>query len=224
MKIVKRIKDIATAEIHALLDQAEDPIKMLNHYVREMEEEIARGQQAYANQLYLEKRQMAFIADADLSVMKRTRQAKLAVDQGEEAIAKLALQEKLLQEKKLNLYLDQYETIKNQTALLLDKLNELKEKYNELQNRRLLLISRANVAQSIKQMNQSFASFNSGDNIAHSFARAEERIIRMEAEAEAGSQLYQASKDVSPYLVDSALQEEVQLELDKLKQTKQETA
>jgi phage shock protein A len=224
MRMIKRIKDIATAEIHALLDQVEDPITMLNHYVREMDEEIGRGQQAYANQLFLEKRQMAFIADAEKSVMKRDRQAKLALEQGEESIAKLAIQDKLLQERKLNLYLEQYETIKHQTTLLCEKLNELKEKYNELQNRRLLLISRANVAQSIKQMNETFVSFSSGHNLAQSFARAEERIVRMEAEAEAGSQLYQSSRDIPSYTADPALQHEVQLELDKLKQTKQETA
>jgi hypothetical protein len=54
-------------------------------------------------------------------------QGKLAVDKGEESIAKMALQEKINQEKTLNLYKEQYETIINQTKSLFEKeLEKLK--------------------------------------------------------------------------------------------------
>jgi phage shock protein A len=223
MGIFKRIKDITVAEIHALLDQVEDPFSMLNHYVREMEEEIAKGQQALSNQIFLEKRQMALILNTEEVIAKRIRQAKLAVDRGEEPIAKLALQEKLIHENKLNLYKKQYEMIKNQTTILYEKLNQLKEKYDELKHKRLFLMSRANVARSVKQMNNTFASLNT-DNIAKGFTRAEEHVLMMEAETEVSTLLSQPRRDLNSYSIDPSLQEEVQNELEKLKKANQETA
>lgn len=74
MGIMKRMKDIATAEIHTLLDRAEDPIHMLNHYIREMEKEIANGQKALTQQLFLERRQQAFLDEAEETITKRSRQ------------------------------------------------------------------------------------------------------------------------------------------------------
>ena len=49
------------AEINGLLDGIEDPIAMLNEYSREMEQEITKGQNALDRQLFVEKKQAAFI-------------------------------------------------------------------------------------------------------------------------------------------------------------------
>ncbi|WP_176713702.1 PspA/IM30 family protein [Pseudobacillus wudalianchiensis] len=43
------------AELHGALDKVEDPIAMLNQYVREMEGNLAKGQDALARQIFLEK-------------------------------------------------------------------------------------------------------------------------------------------------------------------------
>lgn len=222
MGILKRIKSITMAEINKVLDQVEDPISMLNQYMREMEEEIAKGQHALAKQIFLEKRQMALIIDTEEVLAKRERQAKLAVTKGEDNIAALALQEKLLQEKKRSLYKEQYEVIKGQTNLLEEKINQLKEQYNELQHKRLLLLSRANVAQSLKQLDNAVVSLNT-DNIARGFARAEERIVMMESEIEANTRLSNISPS-SSYAIDPSVQEEVQKQLAQLKETVKETS
>ncbi|BAU28514.1 phage shock protein A (PspA) family protein [Aneurinibacillus soli] len=222
MGILKRIKSITMAEINKLLDQVEDPINMLSQYMREMEEEIAKGQHALANQIFLEKRQLALIIDTEEVLAKRERQAKLAVTKGEDNIAALALQEKLLQEKKRGLYKEQYEVIKGQTNLLEEKINQLKEQYNELQHKRLLLLSRANVAQSLKQLDNAVVSLNT-DNIARGFARAEERIVMMESKIEANTRLSNISPS-SSYAIDPSLQEEVQKQLAQLRETAKETS
>lgn len=187
MGIFKRIKTIAKADMNGLLDGFEDPIAMLNEYSREMEQEIANARNALSRQLFVENKQAGLILDTKNLLEKRTRQAKLALDQGEDTMAKLAVQEKLIQENQLNLYEQQYETIKGQTQTLKDKLIELQETYNELQHKKILLASRANVAQSIKQIQKATNSFQT-DTIMRGVARAEERILFMEAEVQAGSQ------------------------------------
>ena len=80
MGIFKRIKTIAKADINGLLDGLEDPIAMLNEYSREMEQEMAKAQNALSRQLFVENKQAALILETKNLVEKRTRQAKLAID------------------------------------------------------------------------------------------------------------------------------------------------
>jgi len=223
MGIFKRLKTITMAEINGLLDGMEDPIAMLNEYSREMEQEIVKGQNALARQIFVEKKQEALISEVKSLVDKRTRQAKLAIEQGDEQMARLAVQEKLNKESQLQLYVDQLASIKGQTQILVEKLDQLKETYNQMQQKKILLASRANVAQSMKQIQKVTVSFNT-DDMARGVARAEERILMMEAEVQAGNQfstpLAQFDEAYSSYVSD----EELNKELEKLKSEKEKVA
>ena len=213
MGIFKRLKTITKADINGMLDGFEDPIAMLNEYSREMEQEIAKVQKALSRQIFVENKQANLILETKSLVGKRTRQARLAIEQEEEAIAKLAVQEKLSHEKQLSLYEQQYETIKEQTELLKEKLRELQQTYDELNTRKILLASRANVAKSIKQMQKVAGSFQT-DSILRDVARAEDRILLMEAEVQAGNQF---SNPLVRYESTYVNEEELNRELEKLK-------
>lgn len=220
MGIFKRIKTIAKADIHSLLDGMEDPIAMLNEYSREMEQEIVKAQKALSRQIFVENKQAALIQETKNLLSKRVRQAKLAIEKGEDEIAKLAVQEKLTHEKQLDLYQQQNVAIQGQTQLIQEKLQELQEIYYELQHQKVLLASRANVAQSIKQIQKATASFQT-DTITRGVARAEERILLMEAEVQAGNQfthpLAQHDLTYKNYVND----EELTREIEKLKSEKE---
>lgn len=56
MGVFKRISDMTKASINELLDKVEDPIVMLNQYIREMEEEIAKAEVTVAKQMANERR------------------------------------------------------------------------------------------------------------------------------------------------------------------------
>ncbi|MDQ6596074.1 PspA/IM30 family protein [Bacillus salipaludis] len=223
MGIFKRLKTITMAEINGLLDGMEDPIAMLNEYSREMEKEIVKGQNALARQIFVEKKQEALIADTKSLVDKRTRQAKLALEQGEEAMAKLAVQEKLSKENQLQLYVDQLESIKGRTQILVEKLDQLKETYNQMQQKKILLASRANVAQSMKQIQNVTVSFHT-DDIARGVARAEEKILLMEAEVQAGNQFTAPLAQFEAAYSNYVSEEELSKELEKLKSEKDKVA
>ncbi|MFL6517839.1 MAG: PspA/IM30 family protein [Bacillus sp. (in: firmicutes)] len=220
MGIFKRLKTIASADMNGLLDGIEDPIVMLNEYSREMEQEIAKGQKALARQIFVEKKQEALISETKSLVDKRTRQAKLAIEQGDEQIAKLAVQEKLNQENTLQLYVAQLASIKGQTQILIEKLDQLKETYNQMQQKKILLASRANVARSMKQIQKVTVSFNT-DDIARGVARAEERILMLEAEVHAGNQLATPLAQFDAAYNNYVSDEELNQELEKLKNEKE---
>jgi phage shock protein A len=219
MGIFKRLKTITMAEINGLLDGIEDPIAMLNEYSREMEQEILKGQKALSRQIFVENKQAALILETERLVEKRTRQAKLAIEQGEDAIAKIAVQEKLIHEKQLNLYKQQYQAVKAQTQILIEKLNQLKDTYNQMQHKKILLASRANVAQSMKQIQNATASFQT-ENISSGVARAEEQILMMEAEVQAGQQFSTPMAQFDSAYCNLVDEEELNKELEKLKSEK----
>jgi phage shock protein A len=188
MGILKRIKTITMAEINGLLDGIEDPIAMLNEYSREMEQEILKGQKALSLQIFVENKQAALILETEKLAAKRTRQAKLAIEQGEDSIAKIAVQEKLVHEKQLNLYKQQYQAVKDQTQILLEKLNQLRETYKEMQHKKILLAS-----------------------------RAKEQILIMEAEVQAGQQFSTPMAQFDLAFSNLIDEEELNKELEKLK-------
>jgi phage shock protein A len=99
----------------------------------------------------------------------------------------------------------------------------LKRKYDELQHKRLLLVSRANVAKSIKQIQQTSVSFSS-ENIAKGISRAEDRILMMEAEVQAADQYDHNRNLPSADHVTIEMSQELEEELKKLKQDTKETA
>lgn len=220
MGIFKRIKTIAKADINALLDGMEDPIAMLNEYSREMEQEMAKAQKALSLQIFVENKQAALIMETKHLVDKRARQAKLAIQHEENTMARLAVQEKLLHENQLSLYQQQFEAIKGQTHILNEKLQELQEIYNELQHKKVLLASRANVAQSLQQIQHATASFKQ-DNIVRGVARAEECILLMEAEVQAGTQFANPMAVHDTAYRNYINEEEVSRELEKLKSEKE---
>ncbi|MBB6671846.1 PspA/IM30 family protein [Cohnella nanjingensis] len=221
MGILKRVKNLFLAETNGFLDKYEQPINMVDQYIREFEQELAKGQGALANQLFIEKRQAALIAETETTIEKRERQAKLAVKQGDDHIAKLALQDKLLQDKKLSAYREQYATIQEQTKALEEKITQLLVQSEEFNHRRLLLASRVNVASSLKEMNQSVVAFQT-ENVTKGFARVEEKVLMMEAEVEAMAHFSSPAKRSAPQYLDPSLTADIEKALDELKQQAQE--
>ncbi|MDC2866878.1 PspA/IM30 family protein [Bacillus sp. BP-3] len=219
MGILKRIKNIVMADVHQTLDKLESPASMLKQYLRETEEQITKAQKALSHQFYLEKKYEALILETDALVAKRTRQAGLAVSREEDHMAQLALQDKIINEKKTALYREQYEVTKQQTAALYEQIDKLQGKYQELQYKELVLVSRLNAAQAIKESNTALASFHT-ENAAKGFARVESYVKKLEAETAASNYFYQLKSPNQTEVLDKGLQEEVKQELEKLKENK----
>jgi len=217
MGIFKRMKDIASADLHNRLDKVEDPIKMLKQYLRELEKEIQKGKNSLANQMFVVKKYEALIAETNETIEKRASQAELAISQNEEELAKMAIEEKINLEKKLTFYQSQLDSVKNQTEALVQQLNRMKEKYEELSNRKLTLLSRAAAAQASDTFGQSLISLNS-ENALYGFSSIEDKIVEMEAKASANQYLLSKATLDNYKELPSLLDVEVEQELGKLKE------
>jgi phage shock protein A len=218
MGLFRRVKTVLLAELHELIDQWEDPVAMTKQYLRELHDQIENVQQALARQIAVEQRYESLIAHTKTMIEKRARQAKLALERNEEAIAKLALREKLMYEKKLADYQQQYETLKEKTTYMTEQLKQLREKYEELSVKQWELYARANAAKTIKDVNTALTSFHP-EHALRGFARMEERVLALEAEANASSHLLE-----STHPLPSIFEEEVENELAKWKEAQAKNA
>ncbi|MDM5188906.1 PspA/IM30 family protein [Bacillus sp. DX4.1] len=219
MGIFKRIKNIVAADVHETLDKLENPVSMLKQYIRETEQQVVKAQQALSQQLFLEKKYEALILEAEAVITKRTRQAELAVSRSEDDMAQLALQEKIVNEKKLEMYREHYKMTKQQTAILYEQIDTLQKEYQELQYKELVLVSRLHVARTVKENNAALASFHT-ENAVKGFARVENYIQKLEAEAAASNYFNQIKPISKAHDVEDDLKEEVEIELEKLKVSK----
>ncbi len=215
MGIFRRVKMIMKANINEILDGVEDPIAMLNEYSREMEQEMAKAQKALSRQIFVENKQGALIRETKEIVVKRARQANLALDYGEETIVRMAIEEKMIYENHLRMYEQQYQDIQEQTNILKEQLKELQDTFMSLQNRKILLASRANVAQSIKHIQSTTSSFETF-NILKGISQAEDQILLMESEIQANRQFTGLSVQDVIYQ-NHVNDEEINREIEKLK-------
>lgn len=214
MGLLKRLKTIATADLHDVLDRMEDPIVMLKQHLREMEEDIAKGEEALAKQLFFEKKQEVQLKETQALIAKRVGQAETAVKKGDEETAKQLIMDKIELEKKEKVYASQLEALSEQTKKLVNQIENYKNKYKELKNKQQLLISRAHVAKVTEAIETSFATFTPGSAVK-GFERAEEKILALEAKSKA-RELFQPSVDLNK-VYDYELEKQVQAELEKLK-------
>lgn len=181
--VFKRIRDITLATVHDGLDAMESPVSMLNQYLRDLEEEIEKAQEAVVKQIMIEKKFNENQNDAKHMSEKRMRQATLAVGAGEEELARRALHDKKRYAAKAEQYEEMGAEAHQKVLELKEQLKEMKEKYYQLRDRKIELISRANAAKTKKQMNTVLSKFDS-ESALKGFKRMEERIMEWETEAE----------------------------------------
>lgn len=118
MGIFKRMKDMTKASVHELLDKVEDPVVMLNQYLRDMESEIHQAEVTVAKQMANEHRMKQRYDEAARSAMDRESKAEAALRSGHEDVARKMLEEKLYFEQRTNEFSDLYVEAKTQAEEL----------------------------------------------------------------------------------------------------------
>jgi phage shock protein A len=191
----KRMGTVVNSELNAMLDKAEDPVKMLDQFMRDMEADIREAEAAVAKQIANEKMLKKKADDAEALVNKRQEQAIKALEAGNEDLAKRALEDKKLQSKQSETFLESYTRAKNDADSLREKLDEMKREYHEMKLKKDSLKARAESAKTRTKMNRVMSGIG-GDDSRKGFDRMEEKVMRYEAEAETSEDLSTKSRSL----------------------------
>lgn len=216
MGIFKRLRDLTMASINDLLDKAEDPVKMLNQFLRDMEEDIQEAETAVAKQIAIEMKFKQQYEEAEEMVQKRAEQAMRALEQGNEDLARRALEDKKQHQLRFDEMKNQYTTAKANADQLRSQLSQMKDEFGKMKNKKDLLVARAEAAKAQKQINQAMSGFGV-DNGAKGFDRMNEKVLQMEAEAKASGELRGSNKSLDDELSALGKSSEVDDELAALK-------
>lgn len=177
--VFKRIGDMISATIHESLDKMENPRVMLNQYLRDMEDEVAKAKHAIAKQQTLEQSFQRKLDESQKLAEKRRSQAQVAFDAGEEDLARKALAEMKHQEAKVEQYRELSAKATEQVKELKEQLSELEERFQTLKDKKYALIARANAVRAKEHMQSSMNRINS-ESAFKEFQRLEDRITETE--------------------------------------------
>lgn len=194
-KLFKRVSTVVSSELNTLLDKAEDPVKMLDQFMRDMAEDIHEVEAAVAKQIANEKMLKRKADDAQAMVDKRQSQAEKALAADDEDLARRALQDKADHEKQATMLKESWTRAKKDSDMLRDKLDEMKKEYQDMKLKKDGLKARAESAKTRTKMNRTMSSIGS-DESRGGFERMEEKVMRFEAEAETSDDLSKSSRSL----------------------------
>jgi phage shock protein A len=217
------MRDITVASLNEHLEQSQDPVKLIDQFLVSTRQDIGEAEKL-RHQYASHTRQMKQQADqAAAMVNKREEQASMALKAGEEHLAKLALQEKILHEEKM----DQYTELYTQSAAALQELdeqiNQLKAEYQNVYSKRQYYYARMQTIQLQQRMNQ--RGNYSGQNVPGMFNKLDDQVSDLEYEAQSLREIRRMGQDgsgLSGNMSSSALDKELERLKQKLNNDKKE--
>lgn len=215
MSIMKRMRDITVATLNERLEKAEDPVKLIDSYLLSQREQIMQSEQLYKQcVMHSEAMKRQFFTAQEL-VYKREEQALIAVRAGEEEIARIALQEKMLNEERAAQYKDLYEQALTSVTDVEERLQQLRADYDEVIAKRQYYAARMESIRLQQKMNERFGEqgFRGSEQ---AFRRLEDRVSDWEMETKALNDLRRMTQDTL-YRAGTAVKETLDIELRKLK-------
>ena len=206
--ILGRVKQLAKANINALLDSAEDPQKMLDQLIRDYTNNIAEAEEAISTTIGNLRLMEADNAE-DVKAAKEWGDKALAASQRADALreggdtaeadrfdnlAKVALERQLASERQTAAAEPTIETQQEVVAQLKAGLNTMKEKLTQLKAKRDELVARSKSAAAQSHVNDALKSIDIMDPSSE-VSRFEEKVRREEAKVRGQQELAASSLD-----------------------------
>jgi phage shock protein A len=193
MTLFQRAHDIVAAKTNKALDAAEKPDEMLDYSYEQMLDQITKVRRALVDiaasrkQIELQEQQLQH------SVDHLNDQAKAALAEGKEDLAREALSRKAAAQQQIDGLDPQHQQLTEQEQKLEQTLSALQDRVNKFRTQKETLKAQYTAAQAMTSVNESVAGISStlGDSGAE-LQRAQDKISTMQARAGALDELLQS--------------------------------
>jgi len=192
MSIFSRVRDLLSANINSMLDSAEDPEKMADEYLRQLNNELYEAKTSVAAAMADATRLNTKEAQYKAEAAEWTRKAEAALRAGDENLAKAALARKVQAQKLADQYTEQSDSQDQQVEQLQNALVQLETRIAETRAKRELIIAKKNRAQTQEAMQRTVRGLGTAGAL-DKLDRLEERVDERLARADAMTQLEQGT-------------------------------
>ena len=214
--IMDRLSRLIRANVNDLIDQAEDPEKMIEQILRDMQESITMARAQVAAMIAQEKELELDAAETKKLAGEWGRKAERAVAAGKDDLAREALRRRRDNEENSAIYSEQLGVQTQAVAKLKDQLRQLEAKYQATLGARDSLIARQRRAKATRQVAEAVVVFTPLDPTSE-LDRMERKIRSEEAHALAALEIGDESFEAQFQALDS--ESDVEDELQALKQS-----
>jgi phage shock protein A len=188
MGLLDRIGMVVRSNVNAMVTAAEDPEKILEQSIIDMQENLVQLRQAVAQAMAAFKRQEQQYNAALAQAQEWERRAMLALQKGDENLAREALTRKKAHTDTVNSMKASLDQQSAQVETLKRNLIALESKISEAKTKKDMLKARLQSAKAQENLNNMMGKINTS-SAAATFERMEERVMMAEAKASATAEL-----------------------------------
>ena len=215
MGILSRFKDIMSSNINALLDKAEDPEKMIDQCLRNLNSDLGKVKSETASIMAEEQRAKRVLEDCEEEIAKMQTYAVKALEANNENDARKFLEHKASLSAKLPGLKEAYELAHNNANHMRQMHDKLVSDIKELESRKDMIKGKLAVAKTQERINKMSSSVASANNSMASFAKYEEMADRALDKANAMAELNRSSSNqtiedlAKKYVSDTSIDDEL---------------
>lgn len=187
-----RFVRVAQANVNNVLQGMEDPEKVLDQAVNEMQQDLIKVRQSYAEVLATQRRMMAQKEQEQGIADQWYKRAELAVERGDDELAKEALTRRQAAVTRVKDFEAQGDAMSGNVDNLFDSVKALETKIQQAKDEKEQLIARARTAKTTSQVNEMLSDVGSSSG-AGAFDRMKEKVESLEARAEVSQGMLPAS-------------------------------
>lgn len=214
MGFFDRLGRLVRANANAALSAAEDPVKILDQSVADMQADLVKLRQAVATAIASQKRIQNQADQADAQAKTWYERAELALKKGEEDLAREALGRRKTCQDTATALQGQLQSQCGQVDQLKKSLVQLESKIAEAKTKKDMLKARAQAAQAQEQLQSAVGNLGTNSAMA-AFEQMEEKVQALEARSQAAAELAGADLESQFAALEGA--PEVDSELEALK-------
>ena len=191
MGILTRFKDIMSANINALLDKCEDPEKMIDQYMRNLESDLGKVKAETASVMAEETRAKRELDECTEQINKMQSYAEKALRAGNEADARSFLEKKQQLTATQASLTQAYNVAADNAAKMRQMHDKLCKDIQSLEARRDAVKAKVAAAKAQERINKVGSSVNSVGTSMDAFGKMEAKANKMLDEANAMAELNQ---------------------------------
>jgi phage shock protein A len=188
MGLFDRVMRVVRSNINSLVGNAEDPEKILEQAVMEMQEDLIQLRQAVAQAIATQKRTERQYSQAQSTADEWYRRAQLALQKEDENLAREALTRRKTYQDTAAAMKAQIEQQVAVVTQLKQNMRTLEAKISEAKTKKDMYVARVRSAKASEKLNEMMGQFSAGGAL-NAFERMEERVMQLEARSQALAEL-----------------------------------